>query len=225
MTTIQLMTEEGHEVALEQHDYEALCHWPRLDMCRLVVVSSKAGEAVHARRTDGTIHPQSLEDLLALVKVPEPAIKPKLSTEARESLAARYPAGSLLGHYLRTGDARPSRRALAGEACMRRLPTVLIHGRPVILKGRTVEDGRVRVPVTTQDGRDVVAWAWVPVRAHDALRGSTTKPDTLAWSMDDNGQPTARIKIGPDDIRRCPVADLLAQVGEDPAGLVVEAVT
>ena len=67
--TITITTEEGHEVTMPQADYAVLKAWPRLDVSRLVVVGD---DAVHARRTDGTVHPQSLEALLELVAVPAP---------------------------------------------------------------------------------------------------------------------------------------------------------
>jgi len=90
-STVHLTTEEGHEVTLSRRDFDTLKAWPLLDVTRLVVVGE---DAVHARRKDGTVHPQSLEDLLALVRYPDveaPKCPPR--------------PGSLMEHFLRTGKA------------------------------------------------------------------------------------------------------------------------
>lgn len=89
--TVKITTEEGHEVALSRRDFDTLKAWPRLDLTRLIVVGE---DAVHARRKDGTVHPQSLEDLLALVRTPD-----------HEALRRPGKPGRLMGHFLRTGRA------------------------------------------------------------------------------------------------------------------------
>jgi len=216
---ITLTTEEGHEVALSRRDFDTLKAWPRLDIGRLVVVGE---DAVHARRTDGTVHPQSLEDLLDLTRVPA-VLKPVPADPAPSAPSPGTPRpGGLLNHFMKTGDARPSRRALAGEADAKRLPTVLVAGEKVLLKAPMIDaDGLVRVPVTAMDSREVAAWAWIPQDALAALRAAPLKPDTLAWAMDAEGRPTTRIKRAPEDMYRQPVADLLGELGMDPALLVV----
>jgi hypothetical protein len=217
--TITLTTEEGHDVQLEPRDLAVLQAWPRLDMSRLVVVGDAA---VHARRLDGTVHPQSLEDLLALVHVPVAPVKPPAPPVPAMPIPANVRPGGLLDTFLKTGNAKPSRRGMAGAASGGRLPTVLVAGKPVLLKGSTIEAGRVKVPVTSQDSRDVVAWAYVPLADFETLRQFQSRPDILAWRMGSDGRPTTRIKRSPTDTYPQAVGDLLAELGLSPAGLVVE---
>ena len=212
MTTtdnLTLTTEEGHEVALAQRDFDTLSRWPSLDLTRLVVVGE---EAVHARRTDGTVHPQSLEDLLALSHTPA-------VLKAPDNL--RY--GRLLDHFVKTGNAKPSQGALKG-AGGRQLPTVVIAGEPILLRANTFEAGHAKVPVTAQGSRDVVAWAYVPLDAFEALRRSPARPDLLVWRMGADGRPTTRIKRSPSDTYPQAVSDLMGELGLEPSALSMEAI-
>lgn len=212
--TITLSTEEGHEVSLGRRDFDILTRWPRLDITRLVVVGE---DAVHARRTDGSVHPQSLEDLLALAQVPAVLKAPEKSDAAPEKLRP----GGLLDHFLKTGEAR---RTPAGSGGARQLPTVVIDGQPILLKAPIFEAGRVKVPVTGPESRDVVAWAYMPRTDFEALRRSPARPDLLAWRMGADGRPTTRIKRSPTDPYPQAVSDLMGELGLERAALVVEAV-
>lgn len=102
-----------------------------------------------------------------------------------------------------------------------KLPTVVIKGRPVMLKTYTVEAGRVKVPVMAWDSRDVVAWAYLPQADFDKLRRSPVRPDYLAWRMDVDGRPTTRLKGDPTGIKTQVVTALLAALGRDPAVLMM----
>ena len=206
------LTTEGHEVALARRDFDILTRWPRLDMTRLVVVGE---DAVHARRTDGSVHPQSLEDLLALAQVPAVLKAPEKPAEALYKLRS----GGLLDHFLKTGEAR---RAPAGSGGARQLPTVIVDGQPILLKAPIFEAGRAKVPVTGPASRDVVAWAYMPRADFEALRRSPARPGLLAWRMSADGRPTTRIKRSPTDPYLQAVGDLMAELGLDPAALATE---
>ncbi len=170
-------------------------------MTRLVVVGE---DAVHARRKDGSVHPQSLEDLLALAQTPS-NLRP----------------GGLLDHFARTGEVK---RSSGGSGGGKQLPTVLIKGLPVLLKACTFEGGRAKVPVTAPDSREVVAWAYVPQADFETLRRSPHRPDYLAWRMGADGRPTTRIKRSPVDTYPQAVSDLLGELGLEPSALTLEAV-
>ena len=213
---IALTTEEGHAVTLTRFDFDALNRWPGLDMTRLLVVGE---DAVHARRTDGSVHPQSLEDLLATVNVTAVLKAPLVS----EAITNKPRSGGLLEYFERTGNARPSRRALTGEATGPR-PTVFVNGQPLLLRVTTFEAGRAKVPVTAPGSRDVVAWAYMPQADFEALRRSRDRPDILAWRMGPDGRPTTRVKQGAADSQTQAVSDLLAVLGLQSGGLVLEAV-
>ena len=208
---ISLTTEEGHAVTLSRRDFDILTRWPRLDMTRLLVVGE---DAVHARRTDGTVHPQSLEDFLATVKAPE-----VLKVPPAPAASEPRPSG-LLAHFKQTGNARPSRGALAGKGGVK-LPTVYVNGQPVLLTRNTVEAGRVKVAVTAQDSQDVVAWACVPQADFETLRWSPARPDILAWRVGVDGQPITRVKANSTDIQMQAVSGLLAALGRDPAAMLI----
>ena len=100
---------------------------------------------------------------------------------------------------------------------------MFVNGQPVLLKGITFDAGRVKVPVTARESRDVVAWAYMPQADFETLRRSPARPDILAWRMGADGQPTTRIKLSPADTQTQAVSGLLAALGLDPAVLVLEA--
>jgi hypothetical protein len=220
---ITLTTEEGHEVQLSARDLATLKAWPRLDMTRLTVVGA---DAVHARRTDGTIHPQSLEDLLALVTVPAVTKAPPAAPADPLTcfLAPGLPKpptapGAMLDHFLTTGNT-----SKPGSGSRKLLPTVLVDGVPVLQKGNTFEGSRVKLPVTAEGSRDVVAWAYLPRSAFQRLRCAPSRPDSLVWRMGADGQPVTRVRNGRGTPVPVAVADLMGHIGLNVKDLDVQAV-
>lgn len=63
----------------------------------------------------------------------------------------------------------------------------------------------------------------MPQADFEKLRRSPARPDFLAWRMGADGRPVTRVKADPADIKMQAVSNLLAALGRDPAGLVLEA--
>ena len=273
--TITLTTEEGHEVTMPLADHAVLAAWPRLDMTRLVVVGD---DAVHARRTDGTVHPQSLQELLDLVAAPtpaskaaEPAVSPPvppvtpLDSKGRQTtpealaralattaankarsakdraarrkaclpsaLAVKAAESTALADMLALTDSKTKpveggmldHFAVTGEARKRfgrvRVPTVFIHGEPVVLRENITEGHRVKVPMVRPGSRDVSAWALLPLHDFDVLRFSGQHLHTRLWILDDQDRVCLTSRNNP---QPTPVSVFLSRLGLDPAALEVE---
>lgn len=248
MTQVTIETIEGHEITLDQADFDILDSLPGVDMTRLCVI----GDEVHAmKRGTDEPHIRSLEQMLsqateaALLKAPTlapvavaegfklapsgaviPEVKPEVAKRSKKLTAAG--ASLTQSSELRAPPALPKAgQPRAGGVLDRfvhgggRIPPVKRPDGTLFYAKPDVSAGRAKVTLIDHD-LNLKGYAYLPAESFHTLSRTRHRPDTLMWRLDSEGHPVTRIRRSPTDTYPQRVADLLGELGLDPTQLKTE---
>lgn len=229
MSTVNLITVEGHEIELDEADHAKLMAWPDLDLTQIHVVGD---DALHALKpSTGKLHALTLEEMLGMPT--------KECNGCRRVLPVIvFPTSGTSGGYrntcasCRSAARRAKRRADADalEASLvipvtgepkgmlkryaeRFMPLmVTVNGRPVPAPSVEVGHTITRVPLCNPD-KAFMGYARVTSAAYRMLTAPALKADRMLWFLQPSGFVTTKAADPVKGVTIRRVANLLEEHG------------